>query len=219
MAQDIQHQKRSLVGRLTQAWRTSESSAEVAGEHVEMRSSSAGIVKAERVALTRSSARDIAASEDLTMTLSSAMRVHVGGDASITGSAAVSLAATGDARVDGSSVGMLVSRRAQVESGTIGILIARDAQLSGTSRVLIATREAFILGAMIGIFLPLVRYLLQRFAPPPVAQEESTRPWYIQFGLWFGGLALRLGLIGVGGWLIYRTVRQRAERLLPFLRR
>jgi hypothetical protein len=219
MAENTRPRKRRWAERMLTQWRDPQADGEATGDMVELRRSEANLVQGRRVALSRSVARSINAEEDVSMALSAVGSIQVGGDATITGGAAALLTAQGDAHLDGSSVALLAAPRAKLDSSTIGILISRDAHLSGSSRILIATREAFILGAAIGVVMPLVRYLLQRVAPPPQPAEFDDRPWYARFGLWLGGIIVRIGLLAIGGWLMYRIARQRVEKILPMLKR
>lgn len=217
MAENAETERGGLIGRIAKAWRSTGSAQNVAGDVVEVRAASVGEITARRAALSRSVAREIRAEQDVTMALSAAARVHAGGDAIITGGAAGALLAGGDARMEGGSAAILVSRQSHLESGMVGLLIARDVQLSGESRVLLTLREALIIGAAIGTLVPLVRYLLNRFVPAPAEREAPERPWYVRAGLWAGWLVLRLGVTVLTGWLLYRSLRRRVERLLPFL--
>jgi hypothetical protein len=210
-------QRQGLVGFLTRNWRSPALGENLAGDAIEVRDASVGDVSSRRTSLSRSLARTIHAEQDVTMALSAAAQVHAGGDAIITGGAAAALIADGSVRMDGSTAGISISRQAHSDSSTIGLLIARDVKLGGNSRVLIATKEALILGATIGTLYPLVRYLLQRFAPPPAEREEIERPWYTKLGMWLGNLALRIGIAALIGIVLYRSARGRIERLLPFL--
>ncbi|GEM_PF-1878631 len=210
-------QRHGLVGFLTRAWRAPAAGEDLSGDAIEIRDAAVGDISSRRTSLSRSAARTIHADQDVTMALSAAAQISAGGDAMITGGAAVALSAGGNIRLDGSNAGMTLSRQAHVDSGMIGLLIARDVKLSGKSRVLLTTKEALILGTAIGTLYPLVRYLLQRFAPPPPEREEIERPWYTKLGLWLGGLALRIGIAALIGFVIYRSARGRIERLLPFL--
>jgi hypothetical protein len=212
-------ERRSLIARLLPIRRKLATAEDVSGRAVEVRAASVGSITARRASMTRSVAREIHAGEDVTMALSAAARVDAGGDAMITGGAAGALFASGGAHLDGSTAGVLIASSAQVESGNIGLLIARDARLGSSARVLISAREALILGAAIGIFYPLVRYLLSRFAPAPPSDDAPPKPWYMQLAMWLGALALRLGVTALLIWIGYRALRRRIERLLPFLAR
>lgn len=211
--------RRGIAGYVTRAWRSLAADEKLDNDAIEVRSTAIGDVNSRRASLSRSAARAIHADQDVTMALSAAVQVHAGGDAIITGGAAAALSASGDVRMDGGTAGISISRQAHIDSATIGLLIARDVKLGGKSRVLITTREALIIGALIGTLYPVIRYLLQRFAPPPPEREVIKLPWYTRLGIWVGVLALRIGIATLIGLVVYRTARTRIKRLLPFLDR
>jgi hypothetical protein len=97
------------------------------------------------------------------------------------------------------------------------LLITPDAQIGDGVRVFIHAREALIFGAALGVCYPVVRYLLQRFAPPPPTQADDERPWYVRASFSLAWAIVRIGVLVLGGWLAYRAVRGRIEQLLPFL--
>jgi hypothetical protein len=95
----------------------------------------------------------------------------------------------------------------------VGVLLAGSATLGDQTRVVLSGRDALLFGAAIGIFFPLVAYLLRRFAPPP--KEQEPRPWYTRVGLWALRQTIVLGGAALLGWVAYRTLRNRVTRLLP----
>ncbi len=186
----------------------------IGAEVVELSDVSAGAVEAQKATLSRARIQSVTAQDDVAMTLSAAVSVRAGGDVSMTGSATPLLIAGRDARLSSASAGIVAARTARVDSGTVGVLVAGSAELGNQTRVLLTWREALLLGAAIGIFLPLVVYLLRRFAPPP-PQEQPSRPWYARAGLWLLRQAMILGSAGLLGWIAYRALRDRVMRLVP----
>ncbi|MGQ9550399.1 MAG: hypothetical protein ACUVSY_17030 [Roseiflexus sp.] len=185
----------------------------VESEVVELQNVSIGSVDAQKVMVSRALVQSVTAQDDVAMTLSSSLAVHAGGDVSMTGSASPLVMATRDVRLNNSSAGVVTAREARVESGKVGIVLAGSVILGDQTRVLLSGRDALLFGAAVGIFFPLVAYLLRRFAPPP--KEQEPRPWYTRAGLWALRQAIILGGAALLGWAAYRALRNRVTRLLP----
>lgn len=187
----------------------------VEATEVTMRSSSAGEVNAAKVMMNRSSARTVTASDDVTMTFSGAARVSAGGDMISSNSGAALMTAGRDLRLESGGAGVIAASDARIESGSVGVLLARSATLGDGARVLVGTREVLLIVAGIAVLLPLARALLRRFFPPPRQTEQVKRPLPVRIGLWLLGLAIRVGLLSLAGWLAWRWVRGRARELVP----
>jgi len=212
MAQKTSNHRPGLLDRLLRIER-SESHDHIESEVVELQNVSIGSVDAQKATVSRALVRSLTAQDDVAMTLSSALSVHAGGDVSMTGSASLLVMAARDVRLNNSSAAVMTAREARVESGMVGVLLAGSATLGDQTRVVLSGRDALLFGAAVGIFFPLVAYLLRRFAPPP--KEQEPRPWYTRAGLWALRQTIVLGGAALLGWVAYRTLRNRVMRLLP----
>jgi hypothetical protein len=184
-----------------------------------LRGTTAGAINAEKVTMSRSYARSIAASEDVTMTLSGALRVDAGRDLVISGGGAPLIVTGGDLQLEGATAAMITAKEAHVESGFVGLLLSRKASLGDQTRILMQTREALIVALGIGVLWPIMRYLLNRFLPLPKPREteaDRKRPFYVRLGLRLLNLALRVGILVLTVWLVYRWARRRVIGLVPF---
>jgi hypothetical protein len=152
--------------------------------------------------------------DDAVLTTSGAFSARAGGDIIVNAGGAAIMTAGGDVHINGGGGLLLASRHSQVDSGAIGILLAQHAELHPGVRVLLTTRQALIIGLLAGIGYPLVRYLLQRFAPQPQEeiQDERALP---RFQRWLIGLLIRLAITAA---LVYVVYRQLKSRLAPVLK-
>jgi len=212
MAQKTSNHRPGLLDRWLRIERA-ESRDHIESEVVELQNVSIGSVDAQKATVSRALVRSLTAQDDVAMTLSSALSVRAGGDVSMTGSASPLVMAARDVRLNNSSAAVMTAREARVESGMVGVLLAGSATLGDQTRVVLSGRDALLFGAAIGIFFPLVAYLLRRFAPPP--KEQEPRPWYTRAGLWALRQTIVLGGAALLGWVAYRTLRNRVMRLLP----
>ncbi len=212
MARKTSNHRPGLLDRLLRIER-SESHDHIESEVVELQHASIGSVDAQKATVSRALVRSVTAQDDVAMTLSGALAVHAGGDVSMTGSASPLVIAARDARLSNTSTGIVTAREARVESGMVGVLLAGSATLGDRTRVMLSGRDALLFGAAVGIFFPLVAYLLRRFAPQP--KEQEPRPWYTRVGLWALRQTIVLGSAALLGWIAYRTLRNRVTRLLP----
>lgn len=192
-----------------------ESRASATAEVVELSDASVGAVDAEKATLSRTLARSVSAKDDVSMTLSGALLVRAAGDVAINGGVAPLVSAGRDLRIRGATTAMAIAPRLRVESGVVGVLLAGKAEIGNETRVLLTARDAVLLGGAIGVLLPLVAYLLRRFAPPPAEQEP--RPWYTRFGFWLLRQLIVVAVTGLLGWLAYRSVRGQVARVFPRL--
>jgi len=192
-----------------------ESRDHVGAEVVELSDASVGAVEASKVTLSRTLVRSVSAGDDVIMTLSGALSVHATGDVTMAGGAAPLVLAGRDLRMRGATAVIVAAPQVRVESGTVGVLLARSAELGDRARVILTARDALLLGGTLGILVPLIVYLLRRFAPPPA--EAEPQPWYRRLGFWFLRRLLVLGSAGLLGWLIYRSVRGQIARRIPRL--
>lgn len=168
---------------------------------------------AKKALLSRTLAGTVTASDDAIMTLSGALVVRAGGDLIVNGGGAFIV--TGDElTMQSSGAAAILAREAQIESGLIGVLLSGNTRIGNNARVLINTRQAIIIGVSIGILYPLVRYLLQRFAPPPQPPEPADQPVLVGIGRWLIGALLRIGITALIIFLTYRWVRSKLSGLL-----
>ncbi|NWG21068.1 MAG: hypothetical protein HXY39_12195 [Chloroflexi bacterium] len=182
----------------------------VGAEVVELSDASVGTVEASKVTLSRTLVRSVSAGDDVMMTLSGALSVQATGDVTMTGGVAPLVFAGRDLRMRSATAVIAAAPEVRVESGTVGVLLARSAELGDRARVILTARDALLLGGALGILVPLIAYLLRRFAPPPA--EAEPQPWYRRLGFWFLRRLLVLGSTGLLGWLVYRSVRGQIAR-------
>jgi hypothetical protein len=179
------------------------------------------VVEARKALMSRSVAKTVTASNSAVMNLSGALTVRAGDDIVVTAGGAGVMIAGGDLHMEGGAGGVIAAKEAHVESGFVGLLLARRASMGEQTRVLITTRQAVLIGVLIGALFPLTRYLLRRFAPQADRPSEARRdtPAAVRFGRWLLGRALRIAVVALVGWLIYRWARKRAEPVLRMFRR
>ncbi|GAB4119682.1 MAG: hypothetical protein OHK0050_27580 [Roseiflexaceae bacterium] len=167
--------------------------------------------------ITRSAVRSLVVEKDAVMTMSAAVQAHADGDIIVNAGAAGLMQAEQDLHSTNSSAIVMTAPNAKVESSTIGVLIASKAELGPGVRVLIATREALIIAAALMFGYPLIRYLLQRFAPQPSQAEAEKQPLHIRIGRWLFGFAIRLGITAGVGYILYRRLRKHLDPIIKFL--
>jgi hypothetical protein len=171
-------------------------------------------LRARKALVSKSLVGTLEVGDDAVLTTSGAFSARAGGDIIVNAGGAAVMTAGGDVHINGGGGLLLVSQRSQVESGAIGILLAQHAELHPGVRVLLTTRQALIIGLLAAVGYPLVRYLLQRFAPPPREEilDERALP---RFQRWLIGLLIRLAITVAVVFVVYRQVK---NRLAPVLR-
>ncbi len=174
-------------------------------------------VSARKLTLLRSRARHIRAGDDINASFSGALTMRAGGDMLVNGGGSAVMTAGRDLRLEGGGALIAVAREAHVSAGGVGVLLAGRAAVDPEARVLLTTQQALILGAAVGILYPLVRYLLNRCFPPPVAARR--RPFWQRLLLWLGARVVVLGVFAFAIWFAVRRVRARVAGFAPaFLR-
>lgn len=173
-------------------------------------------VRAERALVRQSLVDSVHTTGNAILTNSAMRQLHADKDAVLTMSAAVQASAGQDMHLQNSAGALVTANNVQAEQSFIGLLIAREATLEHT-RVLLTIRTALILGILLGGLPPLIRALFERLWPKPPAAEQPKRPVLQRFGFWLLGIAIRIGLIALGVWLIRRWIEQRLGWLLKLL--
>ena len=217
-------------------WKTSRS---IRTEHVSLRNVILGTVRTRKATINSSLAGAVAAQDNATLTAGAALALVSGGDMVVTAGGGAILAAGGDAHIQGGGAGMVIARQANVERSMVGVVLSGKTNLGEGARVIMGTLQAMILGAGLGVSLPLAHFMLKRLVAPhwPVpkrpregsgASPATSAPFSSKLARWVLMRAATIA-VAVAAFLLVRSWLRRkmaglrrsitVPRLLPVRRK